>query len=265
MKLRFHFLDWPLRVKMAVPLVIASVVPLALGASIDIRDACQRLIANSSALLTARGDQLVGEFDTFNRGYVRSGKKLARLAEIVRFRAAADAAAGQLEPATRSIIGVQPASDPSIGGVAVLDLSGRVRIATEQAIEGSDLAFRSHVREALAKHSVISDIYIAEPNAASMPTVAYLRPVHVNDGRMVGVFAVWVRAQSLWDIVKASNALAGQSSFAASMPWRTGFRNRTAPYGAPTTISNARSTSARPRSFNAQLLEELGKPPEESA
>src|SRR5882724_10252434 len=109
--MRLHFLDWPLRVKMAVLLVVASLVPLALGAFLDIRDARQRLIANTSALLTARGDQLVGELDTFNRAYTRSGQKFARLPEIVAFCSAAPGDAEQLKRAVRAAIEVQPASD----------------------------------------------------------------------------------------------------------------------------------------------------------
>ncbi len=76
MKGRLRFLDWPLRAKMAALLLVASLLPLAIGAVIDIREGRQRLIANTSALLAARGDQLVGELDAFLRGYQRAAPNI---------------------------------------------------------------------------------------------------------------------------------------------------------------------------------------------
>jgi hypothetical protein len=63
MKTFVRFMDWPLHAKMMVLLVVASLLPLGVAAFIDIREAQQRLLANTAALLAARSDQLVRELD----------------------------------------------------------------------------------------------------------------------------------------------------------------------------------------------------------
>jgi hypothetical protein len=73
-----RFLDWPLRAKMAALLTVASVLPLGVAAALDIREARQRLLANTAALLAARGEQRRGELDALHRGYQRSSDRIDR-------------------------------------------------------------------------------------------------------------------------------------------------------------------------------------------
>src|SRR5688572_15230199 len=73
-----RFADWPLRLKMAVLLVAASLLPLAIWAWIDLRQDKARLMAGVESLLQARGDQIVHELDGFHRGYQRAVDRMAR-------------------------------------------------------------------------------------------------------------------------------------------------------------------------------------------
>lgn len=57
--------------------------PLGIATFINIHEARERLLASTEALLTARGDQLVRELDTFNRGYQRSVDMAAHLPNVV--------------------------------------------------------------------------------------------------------------------------------------------------------------------------------------
>src|SRR5437899_458896 len=98
MKKLFRFLDWPLRAKMAALLVVASVLPLAIAAIIDIRQARQRLVENTADLLAARGDQLVNQLDTFHRAYQSSVEKFTRLPLIFQFCRASHDDAERLRP-----------------------------------------------------------------------------------------------------------------------------------------------------------------------
>jgi len=43
------------------------------------------MVETTSALLAARGDQLVQRLDTFHLGYQRSASRLSRLADILEF------------------------------------------------------------------------------------------------------------------------------------------------------------------------------------
>jgi PAS domain S-box-containing protein len=210
----FRFMDWPLRAKMAALLAVASLLPLAIAAIIDIREAQDRLLENSAALLAARGDQLLSEFDAFHRGYQLSVTKLARLPDVVGFSQARRDNVDRLKAAVGAILEVHAASDANLRGLAVLDLSGTVKIATEDRLVGKNLAYHGYVREGLRGAAVISDVHLAEPEAGYAPTIAYLAPVPGVGGKMNGLAVLWVRAKSLWDIAKASNELAGPRSFA---------------------------------------------------
>ena len=214
MRLRFRFIDWPLRVKLAALLVVASLVPLLVATYIDIRAAREQSLASTAALLAARGDHLVGELDAFNLGYQRSTDRLAHLPDVLAFCQGTGTETRGLEVDARAALGVWPRSASEIRGVAILDPSGVVQIGTERALEGKSLAFHRYVQEALQGRPVISDIHLAEPEVDYAPTVAYLAPVRGPSNAMIALVVVWVRATSLWNLAKASNGLAGPNSFA---------------------------------------------------
>lgn len=199
---------------MAVVLVTASLVPLGVAAFNDIRQARSDAIGTAEALLAARADQLGGEIDAFHRGYQRSATRFAHLPGITGLCLAGGGVAETLEPVARAILDVQPAVDPSIRGAAFLDRSGMVRVATESQLIGLDLSYHRYVQEALRGDAVVSDIHLAETEVGSVPTISYLHSVRGSDQTVCGFVALWVRAASLWDLAKSSNALAGPGSFA---------------------------------------------------
>lgn len=214
MRAVFRFTDWPLRAKMAALLVAASALPLAISAIIDIREARRTAIESATALLTARGDQLRDEIDTFNQGYLRSAVKLSRLPAVVEVFRGGGEDVESLESTARIALDVQPASDADVRGAAVLDLSGKVRVATEESMTNADLSFHKYVRDALQGAPVISGIHLAESQVGYAPTIAYVAPIETSDGKLTGLAVVWVRATALWDLTTESNELAGRGSFA---------------------------------------------------
>jgi PAS domain S-box-containing protein len=214
MKTLFRFMDWPLRAKMAMLFVVASLLPLGIATLINIREARERLEANTAALLAARSDQVVRELDTFHRSYQRLVNQLAHLPRLIDFYQASPEDNDRLESIARTVLNVWPANDKAIRGVALLDLSGTVKLATEDPLIGLNLSYRSYIQEALRGVTVISDIYLGEPQVGYAPTIAYLAPVFGPDRKLMGVVAFWVRATALWDVMKASNELAGPGSYA---------------------------------------------------
>jgi hypothetical protein len=214
MKTFVRFMDWPLPAKMVVLLVVASLLPLGVTAFIDIREAQQRLLANTAALLAARGDQLVRELDTFHRSYQRSVDKLARLPDVVEFCQAYPDHIDRLKPALQAVLAVHLASDATLREIAILEVLGTVKIATEDQLIGLDLSYHSYVWDALRGAAVLSDIHVAKPQVDDAPTLASLAPVLRPDWSVIGLAAFWVRATALWDVAQASNALAGPDSFA---------------------------------------------------
>src|SRR5882672_49868 len=213
MNVLYRFMDWPLRAKMAALLVCASLLPLGAAAFIEIRDARSRLLSSEADLLAARGDQLVGELDTFHRGYQRSADRFSRLPLIVDYCKTLPTGDDRLREVASAVLEVQPDADPNVRGAGILDLSGRVRVATELLLVGVDLSFQPHVREALKGNRVISDIFLGVAQLGEPPTIAYLSPIKSPEGKFIGILTLWIRAGALWDLAKAANGLAGPGSF----------------------------------------------------
>src|SRR5712664_3163137 len=106
MKALFHFMDWPLRAKMAALLAVASLLPLGVAALIDIHEARERLLENTAVLLAGRGDQLVSDIDTLNRSYQRSVGRFAHLPDVVQFCLARPQDRDQLNLRVRAVMEV---------------------------------------------------------------------------------------------------------------------------------------------------------------
>jgi PAS domain S-box-containing protein len=210
----FRFRDWPLRAKMAALLVAASLIPLMIATVVDVRQAREQALENGAALLAARADGIRSEFDVFHRGYQISAQKLAHLPRFVEFSAANRATAGPLTPAIRGILEANRVSDPNLRGLAIVDKTGTVLVATEERMVGRNLAYQSSIRESLGGKAVISDLYLAPAEADRVPTIAYTAPLFGADKELRGLVVLWVRAQALWDIAKASLAFTGPESYA---------------------------------------------------
>jgi len=205
-----RFADWPVRRKLVVLLVAASVVPLAAAAVLDIRAARERLRANAAELLAAHADHLRNEIDAFHRSYELSAIKLARLPALIALGVAGAEAAGA---PVREILTVHIATDLNLRGIGVLDASGKVVVATEVQLVGKVLD-REFLRRARKDGSAISDVHIAEPELGAAPVIAYAAevPGSAEDG---GLVVLWAHAEAFWRITRDSNELVGPGSYAA--------------------------------------------------
>ena len=210
----FRLPGWSLRARLATLLVLASLVPLVIGAYSDIRQTQTLLLDGMKQVLQARADELVRGVDSFHRAHQRSVDRLAHAPDTTAFCAGDAGQQTALRGAMSGLLATFPASDPAIGGAALLDRSGTVLIATNPAITGADLTFRPHVRAALQGNAAISDIHLTLAQAGEQPSITYLMPILGTDRQVACVALLLVRAKAIWDIVKTSNGLAGPGSFA---------------------------------------------------
>ena len=214
MPIPFRFANWPLRTKMAALLAAVSLLPLALWAYIDLRQDQARLLDGVKSLLEARGDQIVHELNAFHRDYRRSVDRLARFPDSAAYCSGTPEHRAAHHAAMLGILSAYPASDAGIRGMALVDASGHVVIATEEPLIGVDVSDRPVVQAALQGHPIVSDPFISSPRSGAVPTIAYMAPMFGPDQRVACVAVLWLRAAALWDTVKTSNALAGPGSFA---------------------------------------------------
>jgi len=211
-----RFMDWPVRVKLAALLVVASVVPLTVTSVLDLRTARARLRGNVADVLAARGDQLRSELDTFHRGYLLSAAKLSHLPVLVALGEGTmtnsdDAVAAVAT--VRELIDLQVSTDANLRSIGVLDRSGKVIASTDLRMLGRALSQRPYVREGLRGAPVISDVGVMDPEVDDTPVLAYVAPVPGTAGP-AGLVILWLRASALWHIARGSNELAGPGSFA---------------------------------------------------
>jgi len=211
-----RFMDWPVRVKLAALLVVASVVPLAVTSVLDLRTARAQLRTHVADLLAARSEQLRGEIDTFHRGYQLAAAKLSQLPALAALAEAATTG-GDGAPASvataRALIDLQVSTDANLRSAAVLDRSGLVIASTDLRMIGRGLGPRRYVKDALRGASVISDVGVMDPEVDDTPVIAYVAPVPGPAGP-VGLVILWLRASALWQIARSANELAGPGSYA---------------------------------------------------
>lgn len=215
MKPTWRFRDWPLAAKMAALLVAASFLPLAISAYADYFQTRERLQSATEDLLAARGDQLAGELDNFHRGYQRSAVHVSRLPDSLSYCSAGATRSATLGREAQLGLEAYLEGDAAIRGIALLDKTGTVVVGTEPDLLGVNLGKRPSVSLALQGKAVIADLYVSTQAQAEIPTIGYLHPVIGDNGKVTCIVSLWVHASAFWNTVKASDALAGVSSFAA--------------------------------------------------
>jgi PAS domain S-box-containing protein len=210
-----RFVDWPLRAKLAALLVIASLLPLIVATVIDIRDARHRVLAQTEALLAARADQLVGNLDAVNRVYRSAAERIAHIPNALQSTVTPSTNLKLADfDALHSLLSVMPANDTNVIATAILDPTGVVKAASNAGFVGANLAARDFVQQGLRGISVTSDIYFADPQIGAVPAIAFAAPIFADNKQVVGLAVLWLRAAALWEVMKASNGLAGPGSFA---------------------------------------------------
>ncbi len=214
MKRWLKFRDWSVRAKLAVMLTVASLLPLAFSAYLDVQSIRQTRTRDTAELLDARAEQLAHEIDALNTGYLRSTQRVAFQPALQEYCSAPEADRVRHLPRINGIFGAFPRSDPSIRGLALIDGNGRVAVATDAPIVGLDFSSRVTVRTALQGTPMISDMYVSTITGVELPTVAYFAPVADAQGRVLCVVATWVHAEALWRVLREANAKAGPGSFA---------------------------------------------------
>jgi methyl-accepting chemotaxis protein len=209
-----RFRNWPLRAKFVALLAAASLVPLGFATWNNLGNARAYQFRNTEQLLRSRADMLARRIEALNAGYARSARLLAlsssgALVELQgpgpQVRSAHDRLQSQVNFWTQI--------DPTIRGVALLDATGNVVIATEPELERMSLARYGFVRKALQGNAVISDVFIAELRDAEVPTIAYLAPIRSADA-VLGVAALWVDASHHSELLSEVNDDVGVGSFA---------------------------------------------------
>ncbi len=200
--------DWPLRAKFAAVLIVASLLPVFVLTLISVDDSRQRLLAQTSDLLGARGDQLAASLDAFNESYQHTAERIAHLPLALQSQPG-----GTEAKSLEGMLRLLPESDTNVLAVAILDAGGAVRAASDPRLARAELGDRAYVRTALNSGSAISSVRYAEAQIGAIASMVVTAPIRAAGRPQAGCAVLWIRASGLWDLMRASSGLAGPGSY----------------------------------------------------
>jgi signal transduction histidine kinase len=197
--------SWSVRRKLVALLILASLVPLAIDAVMDLYADRARMLGEVGRALVAHAEQLRDQLDAFHQRHLDAARMLARTPEIGE---RARLPAGDARPANQ-ILTFHVASDPDIKDAGIVDTAGTLIASTAPHMIGRRLT-QPYVRAALAGTPTVSQLYVADDALDDSPLVGYATPIADHAGAVV----VWVHAEAIWRLAAASNDLAGPGSYA---------------------------------------------------
>ncbi|HEX4382333.1 MAG TPA: cache domain-containing protein, partial [Myxococcales bacterium] len=201
------FSQWTFRGKILTVIAAVSVVPLAITAAVEWREASSMMIRANESLLTANITDVAGDLDSLHDTFRRLVERTARLPEVLKFldqRGSTE----QIEAQLQSIL----KSDPRLRDLTIFDSAGNVLAATDAAVLSRNFSFRRYFRDAIAGSTGAPD-FIYSTGESPAPSVAYAAPIRGHD-RVLGVMLVLVRGSAVWDYLHEGNDRAGKGSFA---------------------------------------------------
>ena len=202
---------------MAALLGLASLLPLAIATLVDIGVGRRNMLATTEALLGARAEQLADRLDAFDLAHRRAAERLASM-PVVRAVAqshhAGTTSSAHTAWAAQALLDTWPLDEEPLNAISILDRSGAVLMATDPHLLGLTLSSSPFVREALARnHTSVSELFRPSFLPESPPMLAYSSPTRGDGGGITGAVVLWVRAEALWTVTRAANAMAGANSF----------------------------------------------------
>jgi PAS domain S-box-containing protein len=166
-------------------------------------------------LLQARVDEVGHTLEAMYRRYQAEAARSARDPAIIAFCAGSPAMRRSNLAGINERLDVFRGDAPSLRGLNLVAPSGIVIAATERPHVGKNLGHKREFKIAMAGGDATSDVYISSAEIGSVPSLAFVAPVRTGAGRVVGVYWLSVRAEAMWQVMRAANDTAGRGSFFA--------------------------------------------------
>jgi PAS domain S-box-containing protein len=206
---------WRLHRKLLAFLIVGLVAPPLLVTWFGLQRERSLVRAANVAVLQARVDEVGHTLEAMYGGYQTAASQAARDPAIIAFCAGSPGMRRSGLPLIGERLDVFRGAAPAIRGLSVLDTSGTVIAATEGPLLGRNLSNRPEIQTSLAGAEAVSDVFISREETGHVPSVAFLAPVRTSAGVIVGVYLISVRAEALWQVMRAANDTAGRGSFFA--------------------------------------------------
>lgn len=199
-----------LRGKAGALLVFAAgVPPLVVAALLLSQERAVRRSLNED-ILRARVDQVGDTLQALAQGYAGVSMRYAGDPDFVAFCGSDGPARARLRPVVQAHLAGVQSSDPAIREILILDTAGVV-VASSGLLSDRDLSYREYFQRTL-RGDTAPDVFIGIPAVDRTPLIAFPFPIRRED-RLIGVFAIFVRAETFWAVMRAANGKAGAGSF----------------------------------------------------
>jgi len=159
------FSQWTFRCRILAVIVAISLLPLAITAAVEWREASKMMDRANETLLNANAIDLAGDLDALHDTFRRLIERTSRAPELLRF-IDQRGATGQIDGMLQSIL----KTDPRVRDVTVFDATGNVLAATDSAVMGRNYSYRRYFREAIAGSASVPE-FIFSTGEPSSPSV----------------------------------------------------------------------------------------------
>jgi adenylate cyclase len=202
--------SWPIALKLSLTFLAASLVPMSLIATYNLRESLATVeeTAYENLELFASGtadriDQLVGDTR-------QSAAEVAGDAEVGAFLSGDSTERGRLAGTVQQTLGNVVRSNPDIASVMLLDRKGVCVAGTSPENVGQSYAFRDYFQETLAADSYMSELLAGTTTRRA--GVYFTHRVNDKAGAMVGVIVLKLTSDAL-DAITESMHMDGRDAF----------------------------------------------------
>ncbi|MEW5847990.1 MAG: response regulator [Myxococcota bacterium] len=209
----WEFGNWPLRRKLLTLVLVAAALPLVAALAVEFHLARSVVDGDAEALLRARAEQVAGDLDQFNQGYLRTVTHLSKLPTVRHHLSVDETQRAARRAELDQVLTAYVAGDHTIHRLVILDQHGQQVASTGGGgLSGLERS-QTFLQEALGGRASISGIFLSAPEQGSAALLAYASQVLGLDGQPRGVVLLLSNAQAFWDAVRAGNGVAGPGSF----------------------------------------------------
>ncbi|WP_374347026.1 adenylate/guanylate cyclase domain-containing protein [Chitinimonas sp.] len=196
-----HPTTWPVAAKLACLLLLASLLPMSLGAAYTLRGSLasieateQRNLQQLASSLAGRIDQLISDSQHFLI-YLSVHEAVTRLID-------------DPSPANREVVAAEMGklanANKDVELLMVLDHEGTTLVASKPQFFGQVFRYRDYFQQAFRGSMYISDIEVGA--LTRQPGVFFSAPVPGADGKTAGVAVLKLRGEAITRILEAAHS-----------------------------------------------------------
>lgn len=211
-----HIKDFATRTKFILSLTWLALISLTLLGGLLTANARNLLTQQANDALLGAASHTVERIDTFieeNLSAVANEAQLPSLVDYLLFPPSLRVNSTTEDQVIATLWALHNKNRDYISSYALLDLDGKVLLATASEDQLADRSNRAYFQQAvITRQPYVSDVEISP--STGQPSLYFSSPVLSGSGQVIGLLRVRYHAAVLQNLIESSNDLLGQGSFA---------------------------------------------------